>query len=355
MKAFRNRMRDVLIAALCVLSGAVHALTSGVVISQVYGGGGNSGATYTHDFVEIFNAGSAPVSLSGWSVQYASSAGTTWLVTNLGAATLQPGQYYLVQMAVGAGGTVSLPTPDVIGNTAMAAASGKVALVSSTTALTGSSPSSANLVDMVGYGAANAAEGSTAPGLSNTTADLRAANGCTDSNNNSTDFAAGSPTPRNTASAFNSCGTPVNAPIVASCPAASLTTGAGGSAAFSATDADSIVNGVSIGSAAISGISLAAVAPASADGGSLTSALTVAASVAAGTYNVSLSFANNEAQFNELHAEHHGSGQPALYADLRHPGPGRQQPDRRQRRNDAGCGHCRVSATQRLLHPGRNG
>ena len=26
-----------------------------VVISQVYGGGGNSGATLQHDFVEIFN------------------------------------------------------------------------------------------------------------------------------------------------------------------------------------------------------------------------------------------------------------------------------------------------------------
>ncbi|GAA5163608.1 ExeM/NucH family extracellular endonuclease [Viridibacterium curvum] len=296
MKAFRNRMRTLLIAALCALSGVAYASTSGVVISQVYGGGGNSGATYTHDFVELFNAGSTPVSLSGWSVQYASAAGTTWQVTNLGAGTLQPGQYYLVQMAVGAGGTVSLPTPDAIGTTAMAAASGKVALVSNTTALTGSSPSSASLVDMIGYGAANAAEGSAAPGLSNTTADLRVANGCTDSNNNSTDFATGAPTPRNTASAFNSCGTPVNAPIVASCPAASLTAGAGGNAAFSATDADSIVNGVNITSAAVSGITLGAVTPASADGGSLTSALTVDAAVAAGTYNVSLSFANDEAQ-----------------------------------------------------------
>ncbi|MBK9051066.1 MAG: Ig-like domain-containing protein [Chloroflexi bacterium] len=40
-------------------------------ISQVYGGGGNSGATYTHDFIELFNAGTTTINLTGWSVQYA--------------------------------------------------------------------------------------------------------------------------------------------------------------------------------------------------------------------------------------------------------------------------------------------
>ena len=40
-----------------------------LVISQVYGGGGNSGATYTHDFVEIFNPTASSVSLAGMSIQ----------------------------------------------------------------------------------------------------------------------------------------------------------------------------------------------------------------------------------------------------------------------------------------------
>ena len=31
------------------------------MISQVYGGGGNSGATYTHDFVELYNNGKLAV------------------------------------------------------------------------------------------------------------------------------------------------------------------------------------------------------------------------------------------------------------------------------------------------------
>ncbi|PKL93187.1 MAG: hypothetical protein CVV20_04940, partial [Gemmatimonadetes bacterium HGW-Gemmatimonadetes-1] len=78
----------------------VVASPSGVVISQVYGGGGNSGATLTNDFIELHNAGTAAVSLDGWSVQYASSAGTTWSRTNL-TGSIAPGGYYLVQQAQG--------------------------------------------------------------------------------------------------------------------------------------------------------------------------------------------------------------------------------------------------------------
>ncbi|MBA3580138.1 MAG: lamin tail domain-containing protein, partial [Gemmatimonadaceae bacterium] len=47
-----------------------------MVISQLYGAGGNSGATLNADYVELFNAGTATASLSGWSVQYASATGT---------------------------------------------------------------------------------------------------------------------------------------------------------------------------------------------------------------------------------------------------------------------------------------
>lgn len=49
------------------------ALSTGVVISQVYGGGGNTGATYTNDFVELFNRGTTSVSINGWSIQYAAT------------------------------------------------------------------------------------------------------------------------------------------------------------------------------------------------------------------------------------------------------------------------------------------
>lgn len=89
------------------------ASVSGVVISEVYGGGGNSGATLTNDFIELYNAGTSAVSLAGWSVQYASAAGTTWQVTALNGS-IAPGNYYLIQEAQGAGGTTPLPTPDAL-------------------------------------------------------------------------------------------------------------------------------------------------------------------------------------------------------------------------------------------------
>jgi hypothetical protein len=183
--------------------------SAGLVISQVYGGGGNSGATYKNDFIEIFNRGSAAVSVSGWSVQYASATGSSWSVTTL-SGTVQPGHHYLVAEAAGSGGTTSLPTPDATGSISMSATSAKVALVKTTTALTCSTGClpNANIVDFVGYGSsADSFEGSgPTPTLGNTTSALRASAGCTDTDNNAADFTAGSVTPRNSASPTTSCG-----------------------------------------------------------------------------------------------------------------------------------------------------
>ncbi len=188
-----------------VLAAADTPLANDLRISQVYGGGGNSGATYTNDFIEIFNGGASTVSLAGYSVQYASSAGTTWQVTAL-SGSLAPGQYYLVQEAAGTGGTTALPTPDATGTIALSATSGKIALVSSITALSGSCPG--GWVDMVGYGTADCYEGgAAAPTLSNTTLATRASNGCQDTDVNSADFSSltAYPNARNTASALNPC------------------------------------------------------------------------------------------------------------------------------------------------------
>jgi uncharacterized protein len=218
-------IRHLVIAAAVAAAGVVPVVTTaanvgasgspGVVISQVYGGGGNSGAPYTHDFVELFNRSTSPVSLTGWSVQYASATGTGNFASNPVAAlsgTLAPGQYYLVQLAGGVNG-VALPTPDLVGTVNMAAGSGKVALVGSTTGLACNGGSTlcspeqlAQIVDLVGYGSANFFEGAGAAGtLSNTTAALRKAAGCTDTDNNAADFDTGAPAPRNTASPTRPC------------------------------------------------------------------------------------------------------------------------------------------------------
>ena len=196
------------------------AVSPNIVISQVYGGGGNGGATYTHDFIELFNRGSAPVSLTGWSVQYASATGTgnfgstTTAITPL-SGTLAPGQYLLIQEGQGAGGTTPLPTPDVTDSSpiAMSGTGGKVALVNTTTPLgcNGNanvcSPASlATIVDLVGWDGANYYEGSAAaPATTNSTAVARNENGCADTDNNGADFTAGAPNPRNTATPLNPC------------------------------------------------------------------------------------------------------------------------------------------------------
>jgi uncharacterized repeat protein (TIGR01451 family) len=183
-----------------------------IVISQIYGGGGNASATYQNDFVELFNPLSVAVNLGAWSVQYAASTGTSWSKANL-VGTLQPHHYYLVELASNAAVGATLPVADATNTSInMSATSGKVALVSNQTALSGSNPVGTNgVVDFVGFGSANAFEGTAAaPGPSsgnNTTSILRNNGGYADSNNNSSDFSLTSPpTPRNSSSPANPSG-----------------------------------------------------------------------------------------------------------------------------------------------------
>jgi predicted extracellular nuclease len=174
------------VTASLILAAPASAASPDIVVSQVYGGGGNSGATLKNDFIELYNRGSEPVSVDGWSVQYASATGTSWTPTAL-AGTIRPGRYYLVQEAAGANGTQDLPEPDARGTIAMSATAGKVRVVTG----------GGDVRDLVGYGGANESETAPAPGLSNTTADLRNGGGTVDTDNNAADFTAGAPNPRN--------------------------------------------------------------------------------------------------------------------------------------------------------------
>ncbi|MDT0203350.1 ExeM/NucH family extracellular endonuclease [Nocardioides sp. AE5] len=173
----------------------------GLVISEVYGGGGNSGATYTHDFIELYNPTSHDIPVEGWSVQWRSASGSSAAtgVTPL-TGSVPAGGHYLVQQAKGNGGTQALPTPDVTGTVAMGASNGTAILVKdSTTAIdpgTGSVDTDPAIVDLVGVDS-NVWEGSgAAPAMSNTTSVARAADGA-DTDNNQADFNAGAPTPAN--------------------------------------------------------------------------------------------------------------------------------------------------------------
>ncbi len=177
---------------------AAPSVGAAVVINEVYGGGGNAGAAYNRDFVELVNKTAAPVDLSAWSVQYASSAGMSWTTkTNLTGSI--PGGGRLV--VGGAGGAVGAEvTVDISGAINLSGASGKVALVESQTALTGLDCAAAcsdlpQVVDFVGYGGANDWAGSgAAPGTTNSTSVSRSSTS-TNTANNAADFTAGAPTP----------------------------------------------------------------------------------------------------------------------------------------------------------------
>ncbi|HZJ44079.1 MAG TPA: lamin tail domain-containing protein, partial [Pyrinomonadaceae bacterium] len=181
--------------------------TSLVVISQIFGGGGNSGAPFRNDFIEIFNRGNEAVDLSDWSLQYASATNTNWSVTPLTSVTLAPGHYYLIQEASGGTNGIALPAPDVVGSIAMAATAGKVALVRSTTAISGTCPSASSIVDLVGYGASATCFRGSSPAAapSNTNAVVRANAGCFDTADNRNDFVTAPPAPRNLLAPTNLC------------------------------------------------------------------------------------------------------------------------------------------------------
>ncbi|MDP1916734.1 MAG: lamin tail domain-containing protein [Myxococcales bacterium] len=193
----------------------VQALSNDVVISEVYGGGGGSTGAYRFDFVELFNRGSATVSLNGWSIQYASDTGGSWSVATL-SGSIQPGRYFLVRMGTTGSAGQTLPTPDDTGMIAMSGTAGKIALVNRTTGLSGACPNSTSIVDLVGYGAnTNCSEGMSTPNTTASSSVRRGGNGCFETDNNRNDFTVGTPTPKNaTAAAINCANMPNDGGVV---------------------------------------------------------------------------------------------------------------------------------------------
>ncbi|MFJ4679561.1 endonuclease/exonuclease/phosphatase family protein [Kitasatospora sp. NPDC088783] len=184
------------------LPGAFAAPSTGAVIAEVYGGGGNSGATLKNDFIELGNPSGAAFGLTGYSVQYlpgSPSASSQWGVTAL-SGSVAPGGRYLVAEGAGAGGTADLPAADASGNLALSATAGTVALVNGTAALTCKTAADCaadpRIVDLVGFGTAVVREGSPVTGASNTASVARGA-ALADTDDNAKDLTAGDPTPTN--------------------------------------------------------------------------------------------------------------------------------------------------------------
>jgi hypothetical protein len=203
----------VLLSALALPFAAAPASGSGsgnVVVTEVFAAGGNSGAAYANDYIELFNRGSGAATIDGWTLQYASASSITWQSTAL-SGTIPAGGRYLVQLASGGTNGAALPAADATGTSNLAVTGGKIAVVHDATALScGASPGTcsagASVEDLVGYGGAADYEGSgAAPAPSATTALARAGGGCTDTDDNAADFAIAAPNPLNSSAAAAPC------------------------------------------------------------------------------------------------------------------------------------------------------
>ena len=220
-----------------------------LVISQVDGGGGGSTGTYLHDYVEIKNVSGSVQSLNTLSLYYgaalgnfASSSSNAFALPNV---SLNPGQYYLVQLGTAGTAGAALPvTPDATTtNLNLSSTSGKIALVTSglaintcgATATPCNSSQLAFMIDWVAYGAAgNGTAGSGEGGTSvnngvaitSSQGAVRKNGGCQDTDNNNADFnVVTAPVPRNTATTPVSCsaGTPTSTATATNSPTASPT------------------------------------------------------------------------------------------------------------------------------------
>lgn len=286
------------------------------VISQVYGGGGNGGATLRYDFIELYNPTNAAVDLSSYSIQYASTTGpaggAAWAVAPI-TGTIQPRKYFLIQACIGNVGSTNgalLPTPDfTLPNTdsascapAIAAAAGKLALVSNITALAGPFGTAAGLagsscptvnvgaiVDFVGFGAAatcSEGTGTTATPTATLSATLSAVRSASndDTGNNSLDFSAVTPNPRNSSSGGTTPPTATLGLATATASPASVTAGVGTTLSVTVTPGSGSTGiAVSANLGSVGGSTAQAFAPGS-TANVYTFQLNIGAGVAANTY-----------------------------------------------------------------------
>ncbi|MCB9854101.1 MAG: lamin tail domain-containing protein [Phycisphaerales bacterium] len=212
------------LALACAIASLLSATSvfAQVRISQVYTQGGVSGsgafdfntAPYYADFIELYNAGGAPVDLSTWSVQWTSRNGTTWTQSVNMTGSIPANGYYLIQLTdpLSNGGPYPVTPDDArTGTTAsnLISSGGKVALVNHQTLLTGGCPDfvSNGIVDFVGITGSSVADcGETAPAVLTNDPSLslyRKCGGTIDTDNNLNDFEVAKPYPRNSTNTYS--------------------------------------------------------------------------------------------------------------------------------------------------------
>jgi len=226
MTKYRSRCSRFLAAtfSLFFLSSLIAAQSiadSNIRISQIYTRGGESGATFQNDFIELFNRGNVDVDISGWSLNISNFSGTPPNIqisaTNIKLSPaismiIKPGGHLLIKF--GGNGINGQPitisdinlNPFPISDTG-----GQIVLVAKDKTLPFSyCPAAPDLtgvvVDYVGYGTAICYEGTVTLAPPPDKALWRVGGGCTDNNDNLADFSFATPNPSTRQDALRPCG-----------------------------------------------------------------------------------------------------------------------------------------------------
>src|SRR5438094_1300597 len=210
----------VIVIALLITAAETSALgqataDSNIRISQIYTRGGEPGAIYQNDFIELFNRGNSFVDINGWTLNIMSIEGSSASVVGIRFVSntsipVPPGAHLLFQFTgSGTNGQPlngDFPIPFVnLGSTG-----GQIALLGKDQTLPAGCPASPDLtgavVDYVGYGTATCSEGTPTLAPSAAKSLQRIGGGCTDTNNNLADFSFADPNPRGLSSTATPCG-----------------------------------------------------------------------------------------------------------------------------------------------------
>lgn len=171
-----------------------------LVISQFQAGGGSA----TDEFIEIHNTSTSPVDLQGYIVVYRSQNGTsdgTPMASWSTSTILQPGQFYLIAGNPGYDDTVTADSTYASGTRSLSGSNGGLAIRQ------GALDTGA-IIDAVAWGTVTNGfnEGTTTSAPSNNNSKVRNANGCTDTDNNASDFSNQTPSAPRNSSTIITCG-----------------------------------------------------------------------------------------------------------------------------------------------------
>lgn len=196
--------KTLLLIAMTVVT--VSGASAAVIINEVYAGGGSNtaGATYTRDYVELYNTSATPFSLAGFTLQYASANGFfTGSIAAFGAGSIIGANDYLSVYTGGAGSAgATLTAGPGAGNVTYVAPLTSASLSNANGAVRLYDTATSTTIDVLGYGTVTNStvadpkfEGATSVSPTSTASSLNRL-GFADSNNNLADFSNGTPTPQ---------------------------------------------------------------------------------------------------------------------------------------------------------------